>query len=100
MVTKNVMPVDVIQVMLIRRILPCQCRSRPLWEFNSKKHQSLKRLCDTSHEGAFMESVKGWQSGWFYITEPRKPYVGGGPRVQIWYPHAAPLLEREGLAVG
>ena len=24
-------------------------------------------------EGAFVESVKGWQSGWFYITEPRDP---------------------------
>ena len=21
-------------------------------------------------EGSFMETVKGWQSGWFYITEP------------------------------
>ena len=24
-------------------------------------------------EGAFVESIKGWQSGWFYITEPRDP---------------------------
>ena len=22
-------------------------------------------------EGPFVETVKGWQSGWFYITEPR-----------------------------
>ena len=22
-------------------------------------------------EGSFMETIKGWQSGWFYITEPR-----------------------------
>ena len=22
-------------------------------------------------EGSFVETVKGWQSGWFYITEPR-----------------------------
>ena len=22
-------------------------------------------------EGSFAETVKGWQSGWFYITEPR-----------------------------
>ena len=21
-------------------------------------------------EGSFVETVKGWQSGWFYITEP------------------------------
>ena len=52
MVTKNIKLVDVIQVMLVRWILPCQRRSRPLWEFNSKKHQTLKRLFGTSHEGA------------------------------------------------
>ena len=50
-------------------------------------------------EGAFVESIKGWQSGWFYITEPRD-LNGQRPRVQIWYPHAAHLLEREGLAMG
>ena len=22
-------------------------------------------------EGSFVETLKGWQSGWFYITEPR-----------------------------
>ena len=25
----------------------------------------------TSLEGSFVETMKGWQSGWFYITEPR-----------------------------
>ena len=24
-------------------------------------------------EGTFVETIKGWQSGWFYITEPRDP---------------------------
>ena len=24
-------------------------------------------------EGSFVETVKGWQSGWFYITKPRDP---------------------------
>ena len=24
-------------------------------------------------EGSFVETLKGWQSGWFYITEPRNP---------------------------
>ena len=24
-------------------------------------------------EGSFVETIKGWQSGWFYITEPRDP---------------------------
>ena len=25
----------------------------------------------TSLEGSYVETIKGWQSGWFYITEPR-----------------------------
>ena len=24
-------------------------------------------------EGSFVETLKGWQAGWFYITEPRDP---------------------------
>ena len=59
MVTKNVKLVDVIQVMLVRRILPCQRRSRPLWEFNSEKHQTLVRLFETTHEGAWKLLFKG-----------------------------------------
>ena len=58
MVTKNVKLVDVIQVMLVRRILPCQRRSRPLWEFNPKKNQTL-RLFETTHEGAWKLLFKG-----------------------------------------
>ena len=59
MVTKSVKLVDVIQVMLVRRILPCQHRSRPLWEFNPKKHQTLVRLFETTHEGAWKLLFKG-----------------------------------------
>ena len=59
MVTKDIKLIDVIQVMLIRKILPCQRRSRPLWEFNSKKHQTLKRLFETSHEGPWKLLFKG-----------------------------------------
>ena len=59
MMTKDIKPVDVIQVMLIRQILPCQCRSRPLRKFNSKKHTTLKRLFDTSHKGAWKLLFKG-----------------------------------------
>ena len=50
-------------------------------------------------EGSYVETVKGWQSGWFYITEPRHQ-LGGGPRNLIRHPHAAHLLERKGLAMG
>ena len=53
MVDKNIKLVDIIQVMLVRRILPCQSRSRPLWEFNPKKHQTLERLFGTTHDDAW-----------------------------------------------
>ena len=59
MVTKSVKLVDVIQVMLVRRILLFQCRSRPLWEFNPKKHRTLVRLFETTHEGAWKLLFKG-----------------------------------------
>ena len=59
MVDKDVKLVDVIQVMLVRRILPCQSRSRPLWEFNPKKHHTLKRLFETTHKDAWKLLFKG-----------------------------------------
>ena len=59
MVTKNVKLVDVIQVMLVRRILPCQSQSLPLWKFNPKKHHTLKRLFETTHEDAWRLLFKG-----------------------------------------
>ena len=59
MSTKKVKLVDVTQVMLVRRILPCQRRSRPLWEFNPKKDQTLVRLFKTTNEGAWKLLFKG-----------------------------------------
>ena len=38
---KNIKLVNVIQVMLVRRILPCQRRAFNLWEFVPAKHQRL-----------------------------------------------------------
>ena len=52
MVNKNIKLVDVIQVMLVRQILPCQSRTSPLWEFDPEKHQTLVRLFGTTHEDA------------------------------------------------
>ena len=52
MVDKDVKLVDIIQVMLVRRILSCQSQSLPLWKFNPKKPHTLKRLFETTHEGA------------------------------------------------
>ena len=59
MVEKHIKLVDVIQVMLVRRILPCQSRSLPLWKFNQKKHHTLKRLFETTHKDAWKLPFKG-----------------------------------------
>ena len=42
MLDKNIKLVNVIQVMLFRRILPCQSRTFHLWEFDPAEHQTLQ----------------------------------------------------------
>ena len=51
--TKKVKLVNVVQVMLFRRILPCQRRDFNLWEFDPAQHQTLSRLFETKHEDAW-----------------------------------------------
>ena len=48
--SKKIKLVNVVQVMLSRRILPCQRRAFHLWEFNPAKHQTLRELYDTMHK--------------------------------------------------
>ena len=59
MVDKNIKLVNVIQVMLVRRILPCQSRTCPLWEFDLEEHQTLERLFGTTHEDIWKLLFKG-----------------------------------------
>ena len=59
MVDKNIKLVNVIQVMLVRRILPCQSRTCPLWEFDLEEHQTLERLFGTTHEDVWKLLFKG-----------------------------------------
>src|SRR4051812_38001317 len=59
MVGKNIKLVDVIQVMLVHWILPCQSQTYPLWEFDPEKHQTLERLFGTTHEDAWKLLFKG-----------------------------------------
>ena len=42
--------VDVVQVMLVRLILPCQHRSCDLWEYDRTEHQTLQELFGSSHK--------------------------------------------------
>ena len=53
LIGRKVKLVTVVQVMLFRRILPCQRRAFNLWEFGLAQHQTLSRLFDTKHEDAW-----------------------------------------------
>ena len=37
-------------------------------------------------EGSFVETIKGWQSGWFYITEPRDSKWVAAPEFRSGFP--------------
>ena len=37
-------------------------------------------------EGTFVETIKGWQSGWFYITEPHDPKWAAAPEFRSGIP--------------
>ena len=50
---KNIKLVNVIQVMLVHRILPCQRRAVNLWEFVRTEHRTLQKLYDMTHKGAW-----------------------------------------------
>ena len=56
---KKIKLVNAVQVMLIRRILPCQQRASSLWEFDPAQHQTLSRLFDTMYEDAWKVLFKG-----------------------------------------
>ena len=55
---KNIKLVNVIQVMLIHRILPCQRRAFNLWEFVPAEHQTLQRLYGMKHKNAWKALFK------------------------------------------
>ena len=60
---KNIKFVDVVQVMLVCRILPCQHNACNLWEFDPAKHQTLLELFGSSHKDIWkvlFKSGKSW----------------------------------------
>ena len=59
LVNKKIKLVNVVQVMLIRRILPYDQRASSLWEFDPAEHQTLSRLFDTTYEDAWKVLFKG-----------------------------------------
>ena len=59
LVNKKLKLVNVIQVMLVLRILPCQQRDFNLWEFDPAQHRTLSGLFDTTYEDAWRVLFKG-----------------------------------------
>ena len=59
MTSKKIKLVNMVQVMLFRRILPCQRRAFDLWEFELAKHQTLREFYDTTHEDVWRVLFKG-----------------------------------------
>ena len=62
-VDRDIKLVDVVQVMLVRLVLPCQRRACNLWEFNPTEHQTLWELYDSSHKDickVLFRSGKSW----------------------------------------
>ena len=51
-------------------------------------------------EGSFVETIKGWQSGWFYITEPRDANWVAAPKFRSGIPMRLSSWEKKGLAWG
>ena len=59
---------NVIQVMLFRRILPCQLRASPMWEFNPEEPQTLKLFFGTMHEDIWKQLFKAQKNS---LLRPR-----------------------------
>ena len=59
---KNIELVNVVQVMLVRRILPSQHRTCNLWEFDPARHQTLRELFGSSHKDIWKVLFKSSKS--------------------------------------
>ena len=59
MMSKKIKLVNMVQVMLFRRILPCQQRAFNLWEFDPAQHQTLRELFNMMHEDVWRVLFKG-----------------------------------------
>ena len=51
-------------------------------------------------EGSYVETVKGWQSGWFYITEPHDTNWVAAPEFRSGVPTWLTSLKEKGLSWG
>ena len=62
MIDKNIKLVNMVQVMLVRGILPCQRRAFNLWEFVPAKHRTLQELYGMTLKDAWKVLFKGTET--------------------------------------
>ena len=62
------------------------------------KGTARERIEDLLDDGSFVETLKGWQSGWFYITEPRNANWAAAPEFRSRIPMWLTYWEKKGLA--
>ena len=96
MVDKDVKLVDVVQVMLVRLVLPCQRRACTLWEFDPTEHQTLRELYDSSHEDIWKVLFKSSKS-WPDSSEDRG-YQLSHSASPVSYSHALSLQASAGIS--
>ena len=68
LIEKGIDLVNVVQVMLVRRTLPCQRRPFRMWVFNPEGRRTLQHLFGTTHEGMW-KLYFGEQEQWPDTTE-------------------------------
>ena len=66
--SKSVGLTNIVQIMLFRRILPCQRRTSPMWEFNPEDPRTLQHFLGITHEGMWKLLFKA-QKSWPMETE-------------------------------
>ena len=54
----------------------------------------------TRLEGSYVETIKGWQSGWFYIIEPRDSKWEAAPEFRSGFPTRLTSWKEMGLTWG
>ena len=86
LVNKQLKLVNVVQVMLIRRILPCQQRAFNLWEFNPAQHRTLSRLFDTTYEDVWKVLFKGAEAPASATEDCRLCEKRQASAVSLFYP--------------
>ena len=62
-IDKDIKLVNVVPVMLVRLVLPCQHQACNLWEYDPAEHQTLRELYGSSHKDIWkvlFKSGKSW----------------------------------------